>query len=149
MLCVCVRLYTVRIVRPYIVSVHVTCAAIWNVLSLPCRTRSKPAHLVTTHTHPETLEVANFIIGERDVLTAELVHPEELMSGLLSQVTTLLFHSDTTSDTTTCLCAACHCCRTSHASSLLCAPLAGCQCQVLGYRLVQATMYFEILLFVG
>lgn len=36
--------------------------------------------------HPETLEVANYVIGERDVLTAELVHPEELLSGLLSQV---------------------------------------------------------------
>lgn len=51
-----------------------------------CRKRSKPAHLVTTHTHAATMDVANYIIGEKDVLTAELVHPEELMSGLLSQV---------------------------------------------------------------
>lgn len=52
-----------------------------------CRTRSKAAHLVTTITHPETTEVANHLIGQGDnVLTAELVHPEELMSGLLSQV---------------------------------------------------------------
>lgn len=34
------------------------------------------------------MDVANFIIGEKDVLTAELVHPQELMSGLLSQVPT-------------------------------------------------------------
>ena len=52
-----------------------------------CRTRSKTAHLVTTIAHPETIEVANHLIGQGDnVLTAELVHPEELMSGLLSQV---------------------------------------------------------------
>ncbi|KAL3142871.1 hypothetical protein ABBQ38_003160 [Trebouxia sp. C0009 RCD-2024] len=51
------------------------------------RTRSKAAHLVTTITHPETTEVANHLISQGDnVLTAELVHPEELMSGLLSQV---------------------------------------------------------------
>lgn len=51
------------------------------------RTRSKAAHLVTTIAHPETTEVANHLIGQGDnVLTAELVHPEELMSGLLSQV---------------------------------------------------------------
>ncbi|DBB16525.1 TPA: hypothetical protein ACH3X3_014790 [Trebouxia sp. C0006] len=51
------------------------------------RTRSKSAHLVTTIAHPETTEVANHLIGQGDnVLTAELVHPEELMSGLLSQV---------------------------------------------------------------
>ena len=52
-----------------------------------CRRRSKTAHLVTTIAHPETIEVANHLIGQGDnVLTAELVHPEELMSGLLSQV---------------------------------------------------------------
>ena len=52
-----------------------------------CRTRSKTAHLLTTIAHPETIEVANHLIGQGDnVLTAELVHPEELMSGLLSQV---------------------------------------------------------------
>lgn len=43
--------------------------------------------MVTTIKHPETVEVANHLIGQGDnVLTAELVHPEELMSGLLSQV---------------------------------------------------------------
>ena len=59
------------------------------------RTRSKAAHLVTTIAHPETTEVANHLIGQGDnVLTAELVHPEELMSGLLSQVgiTQLVVH---------------------------------------------------------
>jgi len=46
---------------------------------------------VTTIAHPETTEVANHLIGQGDnVLTAELVHPEELMSGLLSQVWRLL-----------------------------------------------------------
>ena len=56
-----------------------------------CRTRSKSAHLVTTIAHPETTEVANHLIGQGDnVLTAELVHPEELMSGLLSQVSAAL-----------------------------------------------------------
>ena len=54
---------------------------------MSCRTRSKSAHLVTTIAHPETSEVANHLIRQRDnILTAELVHPEELMSGLLSQV---------------------------------------------------------------
>ena len=44
---------------------------------------------MTTIAHPETTEVANHLIGQGDnVLTAELVHPEELMSGLLSQVCT-------------------------------------------------------------
>ena len=58
---------------------------------MACRTRSKAAHLVTTIAHPETTEVANHLIGQGDnVLTAELVHPEELMSGLLSQVHCLL-----------------------------------------------------------
>ncbi len=46
---------------------------------------------MTTIAHPETTEVANHLIGQGDnVLTAELVHPEELMSGLLSQVWRLL-----------------------------------------------------------
>lgn len=59
-----------------------------------CRTRSKAAHLVTTITHPETTEVANHLIGQGDnVLTAELVHPEELMSGLLSQVLCCCLHA--------------------------------------------------------
>ena len=55
--------------------------------AVACRVRNKAAHLVTTIAHPETTEVANHLIGQGDnVLTAELVHPEELMSGLLSQV---------------------------------------------------------------
>ena len=59
----------------------------WRRAMWVCRTRSKTAHLVTTIAHPETIEVANHLIGQGDnVLTAELVHPEELMSGLLSQV---------------------------------------------------------------
>ena len=68
---------------------EVSVFVVWQMVhaGVTCRTRSKAAHLVTTITHPETTEVANHLIGQGDnVLTAELVHPEELMSGLLSQV---------------------------------------------------------------
>ena len=52
------------------------------------RDRDSPAHVVGMVRQPETLEVANFLIDKmgRGVLTAELLQPDELVSGIIAQV---------------------------------------------------------------
>ena len=52
------------------------------------RDRDSPAHVVGMVRQPETLEVANFLIDKmgHGVLTAELLQPDELVSGIIAQV---------------------------------------------------------------
>lgn len=51
------------------------------------RDRSSPAHVVGMVRQAETVEVANFLIDRmgHGVLTAELLQPDELVSGIIAQ----------------------------------------------------------------
>ena len=51
------------------------------------RDRESPAHVVGMVRQPETVEVANFLIDKmgHGVLTAELLQPDELVSGIIAQ----------------------------------------------------------------
>ncbi|KAK9797373.1 hypothetical protein WJX73_006662 [Symbiochloris irregularis] len=59
-----------------------------EVLMNSSRERGFPAHIVGMVRQPETVEVANFLISRlgKSTVTAELMHPDELVSGILSQV---------------------------------------------------------------
>ena len=52
------------------------------------RDKDSPAHVVGMVRQPETVEVANFLIDKmgHGVLTAELLQPDELVSGIIAQV---------------------------------------------------------------
>ena len=52
------------------------------------RSGDSPAHVVGLVRQPETVEVANWLIDKmgRGVLTAELLQPDELVSGIIAQV---------------------------------------------------------------
>ena len=56
------------------------------------RDRDSPAHVVGMVRQPETVEVANFLIDKmgHGVLTAELLQPDELVSGIIAQVRPLM-----------------------------------------------------------
>ena len=51
------------------------------------RNASNPAHVVGLVRQPETVEVANWLIDKmgRGCLTAELLQPDELVSGIIAQ----------------------------------------------------------------
>ena len=51
------------------------------------RDRGSPAHMVGMVRQAETVEVANFLIDKmgHGVLTAELLQPDELVSGIIAQ----------------------------------------------------------------
>ncbi|MCJ1468197.1 hypothetical protein MMC07_006825 [Pseudocyphellaria aurata] len=59
-----------------------------EVLTVSGRDTSYPAHIVGMVRSPETVEVANYLIDRlgKATVTAELLHPDELVSGILSQV---------------------------------------------------------------
>jgi len=50
--------------------------------------RRRPLHVVSTVRHPETLVVADHIVREvgKGCITAELIDPDELVSGIITQV---------------------------------------------------------------
>jgi hypothetical protein len=50
-----------------------------------------PAHVVGMVRQPETVEVANFLIDKmgHGAITAELLQPDELVSGIIAQVWSL------------------------------------------------------------
>ena len=54
------------------------------------RDASNPAHVVGLVRQPETVEVANWLIDKmgHGCLTAELLQPDELVSGIIAQVRT-------------------------------------------------------------
>ena len=58
-----------------------------EVLLKAGRDRDSPAHVVGMVRQPETVEVANFLIDKmgHGVLTAELLQPDELVSGIIAQ----------------------------------------------------------------
>ncbi len=64
----------------------VTC--LQEVLLKAGRDKDSPAHVVGMVRQPETVEVANFLIDKmgHGVLTAELLQPDELVSGIIAQV---------------------------------------------------------------
>ena len=59
-----------------------------EVLLKAGRDKESPAHVVGMVRQPETVEVANFLVDKmgRGVLTAELLQPDELVSGIIAQV---------------------------------------------------------------
>ena len=63
------------------------CAAPQEVLLKGGRDRGSPAHVVGMVRQAETVEVANFLIDRmgHGVLTAELLQPDELVSGIIAQ----------------------------------------------------------------
>ena len=62
-------------------------AALQEVLLKGGRDASNPAHVVGMVRQAETVEVANFLIDRmgHGVLTAELLQPDELVSGIIAQ----------------------------------------------------------------
>lgn len=62
--------------------------AVQEVLLKAGRDKDSPAHVVGMVRQPETVEVANFLIDKmgHGVLTAELLQPDELVSGIIAQV---------------------------------------------------------------
>lgn len=66
---------------------HLPCI-LQEVLLKAGRDRDSPAHVVGMVRQPEALEVANFLIDKmgHGVLTAELLQPDELVSGIIAQV---------------------------------------------------------------
>lgn len=62
-------------------------AALQEVLLKGGRDSSNPAHVVGMVRQAETVEVANFLIDRmgHGVLTAELLQPDELVSGIIAQ----------------------------------------------------------------
>ncbi|KAL3139211.1 hypothetical protein ABBQ32_005982 [Trebouxia sp. C0010 RCD-2024] len=52
------------------------------------RDASHPCHVVSTVRRPQTIEVANYLVDRlgRRCMTAELLQPDELISGMISQV---------------------------------------------------------------
>ncbi|KAK9815434.1 hypothetical protein WJX72_003650 [[Myrmecia] bisecta] len=59
-----------------------------DVMVASGRDARNPVHIVGTVRRPETVEVANFLIGKlsKNTVTAELLQPDELVSGMISQV---------------------------------------------------------------
>lgn len=52
------------------------------------RPRSKPVHVVAVVRCPQTVKVANYMVRDlaQGTMTAELLQPDELVSGLMAQV---------------------------------------------------------------
>lgn len=67
------------------------------------RSRSHPVHVVGVVRNPQTVKVANYMVKDlgQGTMTAELLQPDELVSGLMAQVTShaaifallLMYHS--------------------------------------------------------
>ena len=53
------------------------------------RPRSHPVHVVGVVRSPQTVKVANYMVKDlgQGTMTAELLQPDELVSGLMAQVT--------------------------------------------------------------
>ena len=68
--------------------------AVQEVLLKAGRDKDSPAHVVGMVRQPETVEVANFLIDKmgHGVLTAELLQPDELVSGIIAQARPRLWH---------------------------------------------------------
>lgn len=56
------------------------------------RPRSKPVHVVAVVRNPQTVKVANYMVRDlaQGTMTAELLQPDELVSGLMAQVCSCL-----------------------------------------------------------
>lgn len=56
------------------------------------RPRSHPVHVVGVVRNPQTVKVANYMVKDlgQGTITAELLQPDELVSGLMAQVTPLM-----------------------------------------------------------
>lgn len=52
------------------------------------RDQQRPCHIVSTVRRPQTIEVANYLVDRlgKKCVTAELLQPDELISGMISQV---------------------------------------------------------------
>ncbi|KAL0047458.1 hypothetical protein WJX82_003858 [Trebouxia sp. C0006] len=61
---------------------------IQDILVHDGRDQQRPCHIVSTVRRPQTIEVANYLVDRlgKKCVTAELLQPDELISGMISQV---------------------------------------------------------------